>query len=304
MLLEAFSPVTTQSCRAWASAARRKQEGLTQSWLPSALLRALMRLAAPPASPFCGRAGCRWRAWSAEASARGGVRRAVLWTSVCGGGPRSVPCCRAAAAGPDAARAPLAAACAAAWVASFALVGTAPVLGAALPARDVDVVAAAVYYNARNSPARARAASPAPTASEVADAKALLATARGCFEARDYAAALEAYTAVATRHPGLALAHSARLNAALLLFETGLRERALLELESEVALVGAGNAQLHAALAVVVHATRPAQLARAESEWDTAVSLAPRFDDEAWVAQEKAWPPAMLAALHSFLKLE
>ena len=109
---------------------------------------------------------------------------------------------------------------------------------------------------------------------------------------------------MAARHPELALAHGARLNAALLLFETGSQERALLELESEAALVGAGNAQLHAALAVVVHATRPAQLARAEAEWEMAVSLATRFDDEAWVAQEKGWPPAMLDALHAFLKLE
>jgi hypothetical protein len=90
----------------------------------------------------------------------------------------------------------------------------------------------------------------------------------------------------------------------MLLFETGKPERALLELESEVAEVGAGNAQLHAALAVVVHATRPTQLARAESEWDIAAGLAPRFEDEAWVASEKGWPPAMLAALHRFLTLE
>jgi hypothetical protein len=55
---------------------------------------------------------------------------------------------------------------------------------------------------------------------------------------------------------------------------------------------------------VVVHATRPAQLARAESEWDIAVGLAPRFEDEAWVAAEKGWPPSMLAALHRFLTLE
>jgi hypothetical protein len=71
-----------------------------------------------------------------------------------------------------------------------------------------------------------------------------------------------------------------------------------------VADVGAGNAQLHAALAVVVHATRPSQLARAESDWDYAVSLAPRFEDEGWVKTEKQWPPAMLAALHRFLSLE
>ena len=152
--------------------------------------------------------------------------------------------------------------------------------------------------------ARAWAASPAPTAAEVADAKAQLATARDAFDTRDYAAALEAYTACATQHPALALAHTARLNAARLLVEAGQRERALLELESEVAEVGAGNAQLHAALAVVVHATRPAQLTRAESEWDIAVSLAPRFEDEAWVASEKGWPPSMLAALHRFLTLE
>ena len=230
-----------------------------------------MRLAAPPASSsLYGRAGCRRR----ESD--------------------SVLCCRAAD------RAPLAAACAAAWVASFTF-------GIALPARDIDVRTARDYYAAaaRSSPAaRARTASPAPTAAEVADAKASLAKAQDYAAARDFASALAAYEDVATRHAELALAHGARLNAALLLFETGERERALLELESEEALIGAGNAPLHAALAVVVHATRPAQLARAEAEWDTAVSLAPRFEDEAWVARETSWTPKMLAALHAFLKLE
>ncbi len=97
--------------------------------------------------------------------------------------------------------------------------------------------------------------------------------------------------------------HTARLGRALMLFQTAQREAALLELESELVEVGAGNAQLHAALAVVVHATRPAQVTRAETEWDAATALAPRYEDEAWVREEKAWPPALMASLHSFLTL-
>jgi len=119
----------------------------------------------------------------------------------------------------------------------------------------------------------------------------------------DYASALEQYTAAAQRHPELALAHRARLQRALLLFETGSGERSLLELQSEAAEVGAGNAAIHAALAVVLHAVRPAQVGRAEEEWDLAVRLAPRFAEPAWVASEQRWPPRLLAALQRFLEL-
>jgi hypothetical protein len=150
---------------------------------------------------------------------------------------------------------------------------------------------------------RAAAAAPAPTRADIQAATALLAAARDAASAGEYAAALESYTAVAERYPGLALSHAARLSAALLLFQTGARERALLELESESADVGLGNAQLHAALAVVLHATRPAQLARAEAEWDAALALAPRYDDADWVRHNKAWPPALLDALRAFITL-
>jgi tetratricopeptide (TPR) repeat protein len=155
----------------------------------------------------------------------------------------------------------------------------------------------------RASASAAAAATPDATRADIAAATALLASARAADAAGEYAAALERYTAVATRHPSLALAHTAWLSAALLLFQTGAKDSALLELESESVDVGAGNAQLHAALAVVLHAQRPAQLPRAEGEWAAATALAPRYNDVAWVRESKGWPPAMLDALTAFITL-
>jgi hypothetical protein len=167
--------------------------------------------------------------------------------------------------------------------------------------------AAARAASSSSTPASRRAAasasSPAATRADIAAATALLASARDADAAGEYALALQRYTAVATQHPSLALAHTARLSAALLLFQTGARDSALLELESESVDVGAGNAQLHAALAVVLHATRPAQLPRAEGEWAAATALAPRYEDVDWVRDNKGWPPAMLDALRAFITL-
>ena len=74
---------------------------------------------------------------------------------------------------------------------------------------------------------------------------------------------------------------SARLGAALMRFQVGDREQALLEVEDEQAAVGIGNARVHAALAVMLHALRPRQQLRAEGEWEAAVELAPKFEREA-----------------------
>lgn len=147
------------------------------------------------------------------------------------------------------------------------------------------------------------AAGPPPSRADVEAMTEGLAQAAAASARGEYAAALELYSQAADAHPGLALAHRARLQRALLLWEAGLGERSLLELQSEAAEVGAGNAQIHAALAVVLHSLRPAQVGRAESEWAVAVELAPRYADPAWVESEQRWPPKLLAALQRFLAL-
>lgn len=63
------------------------------------------------------------------------------------------------------------------------------------------------------------------------------------------------------------------------LYELGEREDAFLLLEDELVEVGVGNAQVHAAMAALLHSQRPLQQLRAEAEWDKAVGLAPKFSD-------------------------
>ena len=60
---------------------------------------------------------------------------------------------------------------------------------------------------------------------------------------------------------------------------------------------------MHAALAVAIYRHKPAQLARAEQEWDVSQEFDQRFGDVEWVRQTKRWPPAMLEALLGFLAL-
>lgn len=71
----------------------------------------------------------------------------------------------------------------------------------------------------------------------------------------------------------------ARMGRIEALFELGEREDAFLELEDELVDVGVGNAQVHAAMAAMLHTQRPQQGLRAESEWEKAVELAPKFAD-------------------------
>ena len=175
------------------------------------------------------------------------------------------------------------------------------------PVRDADLVSTQQRYGAAPVPAvRTRGSSVQSDRAAIADAVALLAAAREAEDRGEYGSALATYTDVSERHRDLALAHRARLARALLLFQIGDREQALLELEDELVEVGAGNAPVHAALAVVLHAQRtgPLQLARAEDQWDAATRLSPRFEDKDWVAEHARWPPAMMAALGKWLALD
>lgn len=65
-----------------------------------------------------------------------------------------------------------------------------------------------------------------------------------------------------------------------------------------------GYPEVHAALAAVLYAERPAQRLRAEQQWDIALEFDSRYESYDWVASNKHWPPAMLQALQKFLLLE
>lgn len=90
---------------------------------------------------------------------------------------------------------------------------------------------------------------------------------------------------------------------ALLLYQTGSRLEALLELEAEEAVLR-GYPEVHAALAVLLHAERPQQLGRVEGQWETCMEFDRRYEDAAWVRETKHWPPAVCAALERFLRLD
>ena len=64
------------------------------------------------------------------------------------------------------------------------------------------------------------------------------------------------------------------------------------------------SAEVHAALAAAIYRHRPAQLARAEQEWDVCQEFDRRFGDVDWVRRSRRWPPAMLDALSGFLALQ
>ncbi len=85
--------------------------------------------------------------------------------------------------------------------------------------------------------------------------------------------------------------------------QVGQPSQALLELEDEEVSMK-GQAEVHAALAAVLYAERPAQRLRAEQQWDAAQAFDTRYSDTDWVRQAKHWPPRMVQALDSFLKLQ
>lgn len=148
----------------------------------------------------------------------------------------------------------------------------------------------------------------------------LLNTARAATREGDFDTALAAYTQGVRQYPDLALSEYARLGRAMLLYQLGDTSQALLELEDcEVSMKG--YAEVHAALAAVLyagvsvvdiavapiyilwHTEKPAQLARAELQWEVASSFDTRYSDVGWVANEKCWPPKLALALNRFLTL-
>lgn len=88
----------------------------------------------------------------------------------------------------------------------------------------------------------------------------------------------------------------------MLLYQTGNRRQAILELE-DLEVAQRGNPEVHAALASIIYTERPAEISYAEAQYDLASEFDQRYGNVQWVANEKAWPPAMLAALDKFVNL-
>ena len=84
--------------------------------------------------------------------------------------------------------------------------------------------------------------------------------------------------------------------------QVGRVEEALLQLEDEEVSLR-GSAEVHAALAAVLHVERPTQVGRAEQQWAIATGFDKRFADAEWVQRERHWPPRLVEALRRFLTL-
>lgn len=115
--------------------------------------------------------------------------------------------------------------------------------------------------------------------------------------------ALASYTTIVRQYPDLAITNYAKIGRALLLYQTGSKSQAILELEDlEVSL--RGYAEVHAALASIIYNERPREVSYAEEQFDLASEFDSRYGDLKWVASAKAWPPAMLTALDRFINLK
>ena len=115
--------------------------------------------------------------------------------------------------------------------------------------------------------------------------------------------ALETYTLITRKYPDLAITNYARINRALLLYQTGSKSQAILELEDLEASLR-GYAEVHAALAAIIYSERPHEISYAEEQFDLASEFDKRYMDVEWVTREKRWPPAMVAALDRFTNLK
>jgi tetratricopeptide (TPR) repeat protein len=156
----------------------------------------------------------------------------------------------------------------------------------------------------RAPPLRARGNAPEQESvrSQIDHVMGLMAEGNAAAASGDYASALDSYSAIVQRYPELALAERARVTRAQLLYQVGRVEEALLQLEDEEVSLR-GSAEVHAALAAVLHAERPAQVGRAEQQWAIAAGFDTRFEDVEWVQRERHWPPRLVEALRRFLTL-
>eukprot|EP00199_Chlamydomonas_sp_CCMP681_P006545 CAMPEP_0119113826 /NCGR_PEP_ID=MMETSP1180-20130426/45309_1 /TAXON_ID=3052 ORGANISM="Chlamydomonas cf sp, Strain CCMP681" /NCGR_SAMPLE_ID=MMETSP1180 /ASSEMBLY_ACC=CAM_ASM_000741 /LENGTH=186 /DNA_ID=CAMNT_0007102081 /DNA_START=201 /DNA_END=761 /DNA_ORIENTATION=- len=141
------------------------------------------------------------------------------------------------------------------------------------------------------------------TAARAQDALQHLASASRAVDQGQFTTALAELDALLAQEGDLALASYARTARALLLYQLGDAQDALLALEDqEVAQLG--TAEIHAALAVLMWNEKPALAFRAEQEWEAARGFDTRYSNPEWVSSAKHWPPRMLDALQRFLTLD
>lgn len=168
----------------------------------------------------------------------------------------------------------------------------------------------------RPTPA-ASATAPTTTAERAKDALAALKAGDAAVDAGDYETAAREYGRVVEQYGDLALSEYARFGAALVAYQragegggggggggngNSSASLAIAGLEDS-ALALTGRAEAHAALAAVLYAERPAQLSRAELEFEVATEFDRRYSDAEWVAKERHWPPRAVEALRRFLAL-
>ncbi|GMH35988.1 hypothetical protein BSKO_03856 [Bryopsis sp. KO-2023] len=138
---------------------------------------------------------------------------------------------------------------------------------------------------------------------EVARIMTLMQQGREASLSGEYDTAVSLYSTIIREFPDLAVTEYARVNRALMLYQTDQTSRAILELDDEEVVLR-GNAEVHSALAAILYAERPSQILRSEEQWDLAMSFDKRYGNPEWVEREKAWPPKMIKALNKFLSLQ
>ena len=138
-------------------------------------------------------------------------------------------------------------------------------------------------------------------AAQAADLLAALKAGDEAAHAGDYEAAAQAYARGAAEHPDLALADVARTRAALVTFQLGGRDGAVLLALEDVEAVLRGSGEVLAAEAVVLYTLRRRG---AEEKFAAATALEPRWGDAAFVDQKSGWPPRMVEAWHAFDELK
>jgi tetratricopeptide (TPR) repeat protein len=129
---------------------------------------------------------------------------------------------------------------------------------------------------------------------------ALMKEAEEASDAFDWHSALRCYSDIVNKYSDLALSERARISRALVLYQVGRPDEALLQLEDEeVAL--RGSAEVSAALAVVAY--NLGRIDQAEQQWTVATEFDGRYENPEWVASQRSWPPRMIQALQRFLAL-
>ena len=115
-----------------------------------------------------------------------------------------------------------------------------------------------------------------------------------------YQDSLSKYEEIIRDYGDFALAERSRVSRAILEYQLGKVDAAILHLkDEEVAL--RGDAEVHCALAVVLYAEKPYELSLAEEQFEVALEFDRRFGDPEYVRDGKpAWPPRMVSALEKF----